>query len=92
MLISTVTVQGGKATESESTRYSDRLKSMKSKKSPPKNREIPQSDWEQTPLRVKQWVESQEKYLEELQQKLAEVQAEKQSRKRASLGDARLGE
>jgi len=60
---------------------------MNRKQSPRQNREIPKEDWEQSPLSVKQWVESQEKYLEEIQQKLAVLQAEKQSLQQANDGD-----
>lgn len=52
---------------------------------PPRNREIPNDDWEQTPLSVKQLVENQserlgqlEERLGKLKQQLAELQAENQ--------------
>lgn len=74
-----VTVQGGKGTDVESVPGSDKLGSMDEKQWLPQNQEIPQEDWERTPLSVKQWVESREKQLRELEQRLAQRQAEQQS-------------
>lgn len=41
---------------------------------PPRNREIPNDDWEQTPLSVKQLVENQSECLGQLEERLGKIE------------------
>ena len=47
---------------------------MKDEQKPARNPEIPKQDWEQTPWRVKQLVESQEERLVQLEARLGQLE------------------
>jgi len=51
-----------------------KLKGMKEAPSPLLKTMIPNSDWDMTPLSVKQWVVSREQGIQELEQQLAAQQ------------------
>jgi hypothetical protein len=51
-----------------------KLKGMKEAPSPLLKTMIPNSDWDMTPLSVKQWVASREQGIQELEQQLAAQQ------------------